>query len=61
MFKKSYHGEQNQGYHVKEHKTVSETGVKSDLASCLGSPNEKTVSFNVKSSKHKIFKELKFY
>ena len=41
---KSYHGEQNQGNHVKEPKAGSGTGVKSDLAFCLGSLIEKTVS-----------------
>ena len=33
---KSYHVEQNRGYHVKEHQKLSETGVKSDPAFCLG-------------------------
>ena len=33
----SYHGEQYQGYHLKEHKkTILETGVKSYVAFCLG-------------------------
>ena len=60
MFKKSYHGEQNQGYYVKEHKTVSETGVKSDLASCLGSPNEKTNSeFQCEEFKTQNFQRIK--
>ena len=41
----SYHGEQNRGYHSKEHKkTILETGVKSDVAFCLESSIEKTNS-----------------
>ena len=41
----SYHEEQNRGYHLKEHKkTVLKTGVKSDVAFCLGSSIEKTIS-----------------
>ena len=40
----SYHGEQNQGYHLKSIKTMLETGVKSDVAFCLGSSIEKTNS-----------------
>ena len=41
----SYHGEQNRGYHLKEHtKSILETGVKSDVAFCLGSSIEKTNS-----------------
>ena len=41
----SYHGEQNRGYHLKEHKkTILETGVKIDFAFCLGSSIEKTNS-----------------
>ena len=40
----SYHGEQNRGYHVKEDKKLSETGVKSDPAFCLGPTIKKTNS-----------------
>ena len=40
----SYHGEQNRGYHLKEHKSILETGVKSDVVFCLGSSIEKTNS-----------------
>ena len=41
----SYHGEQNRGYHLKEQKkSILETGVKSDVAFCLGSSIEKTNS-----------------
>ena len=52
----SYHGEQYQGYHLKEHKkTILETGVKSYVAFCLGPSIEKA---NSVLGKHQI--SLKF-